>query len=156
MELLHSDKIWALLALFLFVVVSQKIVQRFRKRSITYLRGPPADSWLVGNLSETISPSEVGEFDFKWVKEYGAAFRIKGLMSTDMLHLTDSKAIYHILNTAGYAYPKPQQKRASTRLIVGEGLAFAEGEQHARQRRLMNPAFSLKVIPNFFNTYIPT
>lgn len=130
-----------------------KIAQRLQRRSITYLRGPPSDSWLVGNLPQLLASDEAAEFDFKWTKEFGTAFRIHGSMGLEMLYLTDPKSLHYILNTTGYSYPRPQQIRATTRLIVGEGLVYAVGEHHARQRKLMNPAFSFTTFPTFFKAF---
>ncbi|KAF8583570.1 cytochrome P450 [Ramaria rubella] len=68
--------------------------------------------------------------------------RIKGALGLDVLLLIDPKAMQYILNTAGYHFHKPQQNTATARLTTGEGLVWAQGAQHARQRKIINPAFS--------------
>lgn len=119
----------------------------------------------AGNLRQLLAADTAAEFDFKWTKEYGNAFAIKGSMGVrdsiifepnyqkieslkawnavsnwpqgkEKLHPPQSvrpyfpfytQALHYILNTTGYTYPKPQQSRATTRLIVGEGLVYAHG-----------------------------
>ncbi|GJJ15839.1 hypothetical protein Clacol_010117 [Clathrus columnatus] len=147
------DKPWRLILAFILVLLLQKIVQRLRRGSIAYLQGPRPGPWSVGNLRELLAADEAAENDFKWTNEYGTALAIKGSMGLDMLYLTDPKALHYILNTTGYTYPKPQQSRATTRLIIGEGLVYAHGDQHAKQRKLMNPAFSFTAFPEFFESF---
>ncbi|KIJ16579.1 hypothetical protein PAXINDRAFT_168641 [Paxillus involutus ATCC 200175] len=61
-------------------------------------------------------------------------------LRTYLLLTTDTCAINHILTHAN-DYRKPSQVRHAVAQITGEGLAVAEGAQHRRQRRIMNPAF---------------
>ncbi|GJJ11714.1 hypothetical protein Clacol_005951 [Clathrus columnatus] len=58
-------------------------------------------------------------------------------------------AIQYILNTAGYNYPKTASGRAGSSLLLGKGLVWAEGSQHARQRKIMTPAFSFNTLRDF-------
>ncbi|KAF8573774.1 cytochrome P450 [Ramaria rubella] len=125
---------------FLFLLLS--IVRRMRAHSISLLPGPPSQSWLIGNTPELIRPEVAAEADFAWTKKYGSAIRIKGAFGMDILFTSDPKAIQYILNTSGYNFPKPRQSAAIIRLVTGEGIIWAAGTQHARHRKIMNPAFS--------------
>ena len=85
------------------------------------------------------------------------------------------QALQHILNKSGYKYVKPYEIRSRVQLSTGRGIVWAEGkslctliilvsidatlfsgEQHAKHRKIMNPAFSssaLRVfLPLFFDT----
>ncbi|KIJ35683.1 hypothetical protein M422DRAFT_180440, partial [Sphaerobolus stellatus SS14] len=50
--------------------------------------------------------------------------------------------LHYILNTAGYNFLKASEYRAGGEMVFGRGIVLAEGPQHARQRKIMNPAFS--------------
>lgn len=79
---------------FLAIVVA--VLRRRRYRSLDHIRGPPTPSWLHG-MHPSLAPrdgaltpcraghdielsrqSEAGELDFRWLKEYGATWRIGG------------------------------------------------------------------------------
>ncbi|KIJ43585.1 hypothetical protein M422DRAFT_169637 [Sphaerobolus stellatus SS14] len=103
----------------------------------------------LGNYADLVSPTEIGESELKWTKEYGSAFRAKLTFGRDMLFMSDPKAMQYVLNTSGYNYPKTADFRVSMELVTGPGLAWAEGAQHSRQRKLMNPAFSFSALRGF-------
>ncbi|KIJ43581.1 hypothetical protein M422DRAFT_253163 [Sphaerobolus stellatus SS14] len=131
------------------ILLIRTLLRRIRHRSLDYLPGPPPRSWLVGNFAELVSPKEIGDADAKWTKEYGVALRIGMTFGRDMLFTSDPKALQYILNTSGYRYPKPADVLVMQELVTGPGLAWAEGAQHARQRKLMNPAFSFSALRVF-------
>ncbi|KAF8589039.1 cytochrome P450 [Ramaria rubella] len=99
-------------------------------------------------MPELTRPEAAAEAEFAWTKKYGSAMRIKGAFGLDILFTSDPKAIQYILNTSGYNFPKIPQSAAMTRLVAGEGILWAAGiyvldrAQHARHRKIMNPAFS--------------
>ncbi|KAG8804095.1 hypothetical protein FRC17_006042, partial [Serendipita sp. 399] len=107
------------------------------------LRGPPGGSWITGHINDlNRSEKDRAECHLNWVKEYGHVYVYKSLLNGDRLTTTDPKALNHIL--ANYMnYYKPVQLRLTVGQLIGEGLIFAEGAAHKRQRRVMNPSFSL-------------
>ncbi|KAF8589249.1 cytochrome P450 [Ramaria rubella] len=127
-----------LVAIFLL----RMVIRRLRAHSIAYLPSPPSGPWLVGNMPELIRPQEVGHSEFTWLRDYGNNFHIKGMFGTDVLFTADPKAMQYILNTSGYTHQKPSAARAGVALTTGKGILWAEGLQHARHRKIMNPAFS--------------
>lgn len=66
----------------------------------------------------------------------------------------------HVLGTGpqgskvSYEYPKPNAIRGDLGRILGYGVLFAEGDDHKRQRKIMNPAFGpaalRALVPTFF------
>ncbi|CAG8513752.1 12915_t:CDS:2 [Acaulospora colombiana] len=66
---------------------------------------------------------------------------------------TDTKALQHILNNS-IAYQKPEEFRYSLGDLLGHGLLFAEGHEHKRQRRIMNPAFGTMHIKEMTNVFV--
>ncbi|KIJ23530.1 hypothetical protein M422DRAFT_275874 [Sphaerobolus stellatus SS14] len=130
------------------------VISRVRRRSINHLAGPPPGSWLVGNTAALISPKEIGDADFFWIKEYGTTLHVKHTFGEDSLWTADPKAIQYIFNTSGYNYLKPN--RIGVEMLLGRGLVWAEGSQHARQRKIMNPAFSFTALRGFLPLFRQT
>ncbi|KAF8518880.1 cytochrome P450 [Gautieria morchelliformis] len=146
------------LPLLLLSVLLRAIIRRYLvlSRSIAHLPGPAPGPWLVGNLPELLRPDNVAEAEFAWTKKYGTAITVKGAFGVNVLFTADPKAMQYILNTAGYNFPRSPQVIATSKLIVGPGITFAQGAQHARHRKIMNPAFSYSslrlFLPVFHNT----
>ncbi|KAF8511968.1 PAH-inducible cytochrome P450 monooxygenase PC-PAH 1 [Gautieria morchelliformis] len=130
------------LPLLLLSFLLRAIIRRSLSRSISNLPGPAPGPWLVGNLPELLRPDNVAEAEFGWTKKYGTAMKIKGAFGVDVLFTADPKAMQYILNIAGYNFPGNPQSIAGLKLIVGPGILFAQGAEHARHRKIMNPAFS--------------
>jgi len=131
------------------VILIHQLLHRWRRHSITYLQGPWSGSWLLGNLPQVYRPEIVFQHERKWVEEYGKVFPLKGAFGEDILYVVDPKALQYIMNTSGYNFCKPKQNRATTSIIAGKGLSWADGEDHARQRRIMTPAFHFSTLRNF-------
>ncbi|KAI9449717.1 cytochrome P450 [Lactarius psammicola] len=104
------------------------LYSRRRGGSLRHLRGPEPSSFWLGNEADIRYQNEVGDCEFKWMREYGSAWRRAGCFGTDRLMLADPKAIKHMLHSAGYHYPTTV---------------------HHRQRKIMSPAFSTHQVQSF-------
>ncbi|KZT18662.1 cytochrome P450 [Neolentinus lepideus HHB14362 ss-1] len=100
--------------------------------------GPPSSSWFYGSTG--LMKAGLGEQVERWAVQYGHVFRVKFPMGSTRLVTLDTKAIHHILSHS-YDYPKPERGRRVLSRIFGAGLLVVEGEEHKRQKRIMNPAF---------------
>ncbi|THH16717.1 hypothetical protein EW146_g3968 [Bondarzewia mesenterica] len=120
-----------------------------RRRSLKDLQGPAATSFWLGNEKDLRYQKEVGDLDFRWVRQYGTAWRVNGTLCEDVLMLADPKAIQHILHTSGYHYPKSADARQIIRMITGTSIIWVDGEDHQRHRKVMNPAFSAPQLKSF-------
>ena len=88
----------------------------------------------------------------------------------DGLWLVDPKAIQYVLQTSGYHYPRTEVGRHIARQITGESILYVEGmhaarshcergnvdtgepaagDDHARVRKIMNPAFNAAQLRSF-------
>ncbi|KIJ46597.1 hypothetical protein M422DRAFT_249745 [Sphaerobolus stellatus SS14] len=132
-----SVYIAALLLLSLWILYW--IVQWIRRRSLDYLPGPSPTSWLIGNMDQILRPKEAGEAELMFTKNYGTAVYMKAPFG----------ALQYILNTSGYNFPKAADRRLRQEIIVGRGILWAEGAHHARQRKIMSPAFSFSALRGF-------
>ncbi|KDR75603.1 hypothetical protein GALMADRAFT_226232 [Galerina marginata CBS 339.88] len=136
-----------------FLVLLYRLYRKFTCISVSDIPGPKAESFALGNLRQYFQ-SQAGEIDFKWQEEFGDIVRYKGAFGEDRLLVSDPKAIQYILQTGGYRFAKQTERREVSRLLSGKGLVWAEGHDHKRQRRIMNPAFGNKeskaFVPLFF------
>ncbi|KAF8817623.1 cytochrome P450 [Phlegmacium glaucopus] len=67
--------------------------------------------------------------------------------------VADPKAIQYVLQTAGYRYRKPADRREIMRLIAGRGILWADPDDHKRFRKIMNPAFGSKECKDLVPTF---
>ena len=83
------------------------------------------------------------------MQKYGNVLKYHGLFNRPVLFITDTKIIQDITLNQVYDFVKPPHMMADVIAMAGRGLVFAEGEDHKRQRKMMNPAFvhnNIKVI----------
>ncbi|KAL9711697.1 hypothetical protein Ac2012v2_004769 [Leucoagaricus gongylophorus] len=116
------------------------LYRKTTKISVANVRGPPPESFVLGNLPELFQ-SQVGDADFKYQEEYGGVVRIKGAFGEDRLLISDPKALQYILHTSGYNFLKWPERTEISRVLMGRGLLWADGETHRRQRKVMLPGF---------------
>ncbi|THU80132.1 cytochrome P450 [Dendrothele bispora CBS 962.96] len=135
----------------LFVVVHY--ISKSRRKSLKFLRGPTAPSWLYGNELELNHQFEVGKLEEPWFQEYGTVFRSTGCFGEENLNVIDPKALQHILHASSYRYPKVDDIRKVTRRIFGRAIVWAEGSVHSRHRKAMNPAFSASQLRTFLSLF---
>ncbi|GAA5826477.1 hypothetical protein JCM11251_002387 [Rhodosporidiobolus azoricus] len=147
--------LYLLLASVLSTIVYFLVLTLVRpyRSSLRDVRGPPSESFLFGVLP-TILKEEPGKSHVRWMEEYGAAVRYKGFLGDQRLVIYDPVALNHVLLSNAYDYPKPEEVRGELAMILGKGVLFAEGEDHRRQRRIMQPAFGAahlrELVPIFF------
>ncbi|KZV95955.1 cytochrome P450 [Exidia glandulosa HHB12029] len=109
-------------------------------------------SWIFGHM-KMMFECESHAVQERWVTELGGTFAIRSLFGKYELVTTDARALTHIL-FATHNFPKPESGRRATRRSLGEGILFAEGQQHRDQRRLLNPAFGtshIRLMTGIFN-----
>ncbi|KAF7330123.1 PAH-inducible cytochrome P450 monooxygenase [Mycena sanguinolenta] len=124
------------------------VASKFRSSVVGKLPGPPAPSWIYGNLMQLIFPSIYGEFEFEWQKKYGTVYRIKGLFGEDLLMVSDPVGMQAIMNSHSFIRAPIQFQKG--KLIFGERSVYcAEGNAHRRLRAALNPGFTPAVVKNF-------
>ncbi|KAI0269015.1 cytochrome P450 [Russula aff. rugulosa BPL654] len=134
------------LGMFFFLV-------RRRKSAMHDLRGPESRSFWLGHQPEYVYQKETGESEFKWMREYGSAWRVQGCMGEDRLMVADPKALQYILHTSGYNFPKSPDASHTIRMLTGDGVGSTQGEIHRRQRKVMAGAFSVPHLKAFLSRF---
>ncbi|KAH7925349.1 cytochrome P450 [Leucogyrophana mollusca] len=125
------------LALLVFMVW-----RRTRRQSLNDIRGPVVPSRLFGHEKMARYSEEVGDLELQWGRAFGPTFRTQGCYGEEKLWTADPKALQHVFHTSGYRYPKGTLVTEVGKLFSGEGILSAAGDDHRRQRKIMNPAFS--------------
>ncbi|KDQ64164.1 hypothetical protein JAAARDRAFT_201555 [Jaapia argillacea MUCL 33604] len=122
------------------VAVLYVVYRRFTRISLADIRGPEPENYLIGNMRQ-LQQGIAGVPDFEWTNAYGGIVHLKAPFGEDKLLVSDPKALQYILSTSGYNFTKSPDRRELTRILIGEGLIFVEGDDHKRHRKVMLPAF---------------
>ncbi|PCH37140.1 cytochrome P450 [Wolfiporia cocos MD-104 SS10] len=108
------------------------ILTRPYKSTLRNLPGPPPLHWLYGHLREFSSyDNALHEI---WIEMYGITTKYKGLLGSDTLLTTDTRAISRIINRTDI-YQKSDYNRFLTSIVLGNNIVTLEGEEHRWQVR---------------------
>ncbi|WVQ86034.1 hypothetical protein IAT38_008202 [Cryptococcus sp. DSM 104549] len=106
--------------------------------------GPPPANWFIG-VMRLIITSPPQEPHRRWMATYGPTIRLPIYFGLSRLTTTDPAALSYILSHPD-AFPKPALTRRVLRMMLGNGLLVAEGHDHRKQRKALNPIFSVGAI----------
>ncbi|KAL7285768.1 hypothetical protein ACG7TL_000877 [Trametes sanguinea] len=125
----------------LVVYVAWQLIRPFVvKTALDNIDGPPSDSFLFGNI-----PRWMGRHCWEWREElsrqYGRVMILRSVFNNKWLVTYDPKALHAVFIKEQDIYEEPI---ASLRLLLGPGLLGTIGEQHRKQRKMLNPVFSTK------------
>ncbi|KAI9029082.1 cytochrome P450 [Phycomyces nitens] len=134
------------LAGYVGYIISKYFIYRLYLNPINKIPGPPV-SWVpfTGNAIEIIK-DESGVPHKRWTKKYGGIVAYHGPWNNCRVLVTDPGLIREILTIHEYDYIKTEQTSDFLRKFIGNGLLVAEGPEHKKQRRMLNPAFSVNTI----------
>ncbi|GET00295.1 cytochrome P450 [Rhizophagus clarus] len=114
--------------------------------------GPPSDNPILGNLKSLMKSDGFIETRLRWVRKYGNIVKYNGLFNKPTLFVADPKIIQEMTSSKSYDFVKPYSR--SLIELFGRGLLFAEGDDHKRQRKMMNPAFTHNNIKEMIPIFI--
>ncbi|KAF9048760.1 cytochrome P450 [Panaeolus papilionaceus] len=140
------------IALFVSYIVwrlSRKVLSN--KSILHLLPGPKADSWLAGSLPQLVSP-EGWDYNIYLGREYGRVMSVQSPFGNRLLYTSDPLAMHHIFVKDQDAYQEIEHLVLLNRVMFGEGILSTLGDQHRKQRRLLNPTFSVKHLRNLTPT----
>ncbi|KAJ7499869.1 cytochrome P450 [Mycena latifolia] len=124
--------------------LATKIVRRFLNRNEhgTKLNGPPRESWLFGFSRQIALSPDSGVLYQDWAAKYGPVYQMPVAFGQSRIILCDPKAVNHFYSMERSVYIKTKVTRDVISNLFGQGLLWAEGESHKRQRKALTPAFS--------------
>ncbi|KAF9024368.1 cytochrome P450 [Hymenopellis radicata] len=145
------------IAVALSVFVLFLAFRLYRKRiSIDMIRGPPSPSWLLGHQYMLRHAKNVGDYETAWYRDYGSVFRIAGVLSEPVLLVSDPMALQYILQASGYQFPKALDTTRLLAAFFGNGLLGANNQDHPRQRKILNSAFSAVHLQSYLDVFHAT
>ncbi|KAF9448806.1 cytochrome P450 [Macrolepiota fuliginosa MF-IS2] len=128
---------------FLITLAIWRLLRRFIiKSAFDNLPGPPSRSWLFGNIPQLFTPNG-WNFHHSILKRYGRAIKLRGVLGEQLLVTFDPKALHYILVKDQHIYEGSSAFIERNRQLLGEGLLSTRGEQHRKQKKMLNPVFSI-------------
>ncbi|KAJ6577198.1 cytochrome P450 [Mycena capillaripes] len=111
------------------------------RKILNNVPGPTPRSFLTGNFAEIYSVNG-WDFHHELGEKYGGVVRVSGLLGEQILYVFDPKALHQILVKDQDIFEETHSMIRGTRVSFGEGILSTLGEQHKKQRKMLNPAFS--------------
>ncbi|KAI0060167.1 cytochrome P450 [Artomyces pyxidatus] len=137
-----------------FLAISRLVYYRMKQLPLRKIPGPPSTSFLTGNLLQLFDPSALPFYD-KLSKTYGGVIKINAMLGDTQLLISDPKACTSILLKEQDTFEESPWFIENGRHAFGPCLFSTTGAHHRRQRKQLNPVFSIKnmraLIPIFQN-----
>ncbi|KAJ3553545.1 hypothetical protein NM688_g3553 [Phlebia brevispora] len=133
-----------------------RIIRPYVVRSaLDNIPGPPSNSFWSGNMPELFGRHAWSFYD-KIDKSGLSVVRITGMLSKPVLYVFDPKALHHVILKDQHFYPKASYNVAVNRLTFGPGIFGVIDDPHRKQRKMLNPVFSINhmrhMTPIFYET----
>lgn len=132
-----------------------RILRKLTKKDpLDIIPGPPQKSALKGNFPDLVHPRAWG-YHRQIAEEYGGVLRFKGFLGENHLYVYDPKALHHLVVKDQYIFEEADMFILSNKVIFGTGLLSTIGDHHRKQRKMLNPVFSIThmraMIPIFYD-----
>ncbi|KAF9565111.1 cytochrome P450 [Agrocybe pediades] len=118
------------------------VIRLLVKSPLDNIPGPTPESYWRGIFGKVFHADAI-DFLEDIAKTYGSVSRIPSFMGENWLFIFDPKALQHIVGKEQDAFEETDAFIASNKLAFGDGLLGTLGEQHRKQRKLLNPVFSV-------------
>ncbi|KJA16173.1 hypothetical protein HYPSUDRAFT_47597 [Hypholoma sublateritium FD-334 SS-4] len=115
---------------------------RSANSSLNNIPGPPAKSIWTGSFADFYN-IDGWAYHAHISKTYGSVIKIKALIGENQLYIFDPKALHYILVKEQHIFEESPFVITSNNLIFGPGLLGTLGDQHRKQRKMLNPVFSM-------------
>ncbi|KAJ6544798.1 cytochrome P450 [Mycena vulgaris] len=124
------------------------------QRILNNIPGPKSRSFWTGNLAEIYSISG-WDFHHEVMEKYAGVVRVNALLGDKQVFVFDPKALHQIVVKDHEIFESPDTVTMGTRVMFGEGILSTLGNQHRKQRKMLNPVFSIahlrQMVPIFFD-----
>ncbi|CCM00085.1 uncharacterized protein FIBRA_02112 [Fibroporia radiculosa] len=95
------------------------------------------------------------DFHLEVAQNYGPVVRMQSLLGEPILYVYDPKALNTIITKDHQSYQEEELFVKANMLIFGPGLISTTGHQHRKQRKMLNPVFSINhmrhMLPIFYS-----
>jgi hypothetical protein len=116
----------------------------FYVSSLRYMPGPKDHHFLIGHALNQFRANGPYELYLSWSRRWPTApfIRYISFANTETLLVNSLRAHQEVLSTKCYSFVKPPFFARIVGEVTGMGLVFAEGEEHRKQRKMLNGTFS--------------
>ncbi|KAG8908285.1 hypothetical protein FRB99_007818 [Tulasnella sp. 403] len=136
----------AVLAYAVFKLFKYMVIDPYNS-PLRRLPGPgKVDSIFWGHFPRILA-SEDGLVHDGWFGKYGPTIQFRGPLMSRYVATIDPRAVAHFINHS-YDFPRPDMVRFGLGRIIPKGVLTVEGNDHRRQRKIMNPCFGPAQIRN--------
>ncbi|OCH93349.1 cytochrome P450 [Obba rivulosa] len=112
------------------------------KSPLDNLPGPPAKSFWRGNIPQ-LYDRHGWDFYKDITQNYGPIVRLRGLLGGNILYIFDPLALHTIIVKEQDIFEEAAFFIKSNLRMLGPGLLSTLGDHHRKQRKLLNPVFSI-------------
>ncbi|EPT02070.1 hypothetical protein FOMPIDRAFT_1118855 [Fomitopsis schrenkii] len=142
----------SLLTLFITHLLWRVAQRVLRKSPLDNLPGPAQAPWLMGHLPQWYD-RHGGEFQRQIAQDYGPVVKMQGMMGKPLLYIYDLRALHTMLIKQPTTYDIIDNHIKWSTLLFGPGLISVVGDQHRKQRKMLNPAFSATHLRDMLPTF---
>ncbi|THH08982.1 hypothetical protein EW145_g2338 [Phellinidium pouzarii] len=129
------------LGICLFAYIIRRLF--FAKTSISNIPGPSRNSWWSGSFFQIFN-SHAWKFHYDLIEKYGSVAKVNMILGDEQLFITDPLALHYITVKDQYIYEETDMFISTNKLVFGTSLLSTLGDHHRKQRKMLNPVFSLK------------
>ncbi|VDB84019.1 unnamed protein product [Peniophora sp. CBMAI 1063] len=135
-----------LLVALIFNVIRGTLSRLAKHAMLRAVPGPPRKSFLTGDLHDLYGVDGLPHLEA--LSLYGGIAKVHGLFGDVLLTVSDPRALAHILVNDVQKFPALDVSGTYDmhRYLMGPGLLATNGSAHRRQRKILNPAFSISQI----------
>ncbi|TBU26014.1 cytochrome P450 [Dichomitus squalens] len=136
--------------LFLWRLFRQLLV----KSDLDNIPGLPSPSYLYGHVQQ-LRDKQGWAFYRELAEKYPAVARLSGPLGRKLLFVHDPKAMHYIAVKEQETFQEAEWFTSLTNRAFGPGLLATQGDHHRKQRKLLNPVFSINhmrhMMPTFYH-----
>lgn len=116
----------------------------FYVSSLRYMPGPKEHHFFIGHTLNQFRANGPYELYLSWSRQWPTApfIRYISFANTETLLVNSLRAHQEVLSTKCYSFVKPPFFARIVGEVTGMGLVFAEGEEHRKQRKMLNGTLS--------------
>ncbi|KAH9930173.1 cytochrome P450 [Amylocystis lapponica] len=126
---------------------------RSANTTLNNLPGPPSTSFWTGNIRQIYDPHG-SAFHRDITLNYGPVVKMHAFFNRPLLYVYDPQALQHIIVKEQHVYEETDTFIWSNLLAFGPGLLSTLGNHHKKQRKMLNPVFSMNhmrhMLPIFY------
>ncbi|KAJ7455837.1 cytochrome P450 [Mycena latifolia] len=143
----------AVVAACAITLLGRLLSRLFDSNTVATLPGPPSPSWIYGNMIQLVLAENYGDHEYRWQKQFGPVYRIKGCFGEDRLMVSDPQALKYIINNPAFTRTPSELKNAH--VVFGEESVFCiKGREHRSLHSIMSGGISGRGVRSFLPVFV--